>query len=112
MGVDLLNVRDLEKLDHDGPVVMVNLMRFRELAMTWGESGSPDYAALHPRYGASATADQPPRGRPIAPDGRPRWSAVRGLASQTSDSSSAQRSCRRRSRARGAMRSSRRRRRP
>jgi uncharacterized protein (DUF1330 family) len=30
MGVDLLNVRGLSELEHQGPIVMVNLMRFRE----------------------------------------------------------------------------------
>jgi hypothetical protein len=30
MGVDLLNIEGLKALEHQGPVVMVNLMRFFE----------------------------------------------------------------------------------
>ena len=204
MGVDLLNVKGLQELDPLAPVVMVNLMRFRERSLDGDGSGwdaylrysaltvpmikarggtllwtgdakavalgrqdgnqwdylalvyypdvaafidmmtSEDYeqrcdphrtngcaehviiatreayskfkdsvARMEPTgYGASATADQPRLGRPFATDGGPRWSAVPGSASRTSGSSSAQRSCRRRLRARGVMRSSRRRARP
>ena len=43
MGVDLLNVRGLEELDHDGPVVMVNLMRFRERSLDGCGSGWDAY---------------------------------------------------------------------
>jgi hypothetical protein len=43
MGVDLLNVRGLEELDHDGPVVMVNLMRFRERSLDGDGSGWDAY---------------------------------------------------------------------
>ena len=43
MGVDLLNVRGLEKLDHRGPVVMVNLMRFRERSLDGDGSGWDAY---------------------------------------------------------------------
>src|SRR4029078_6131381 len=49
MGVDLLNVRGLEELDHDGPVVMVNLMRFRERSLDgcgWGWDADLRYSAL------------------------------------------------------------------
>ena len=204
MGVDLLNVKGLQALDPLAPVVMVNLMRFRERSLDGDGSGwdaylrysaltvpmikarggtllwtgearavalgrqdgnqwdylalvyyptvaafidmmtSQDYeTALRPAphqrlrrarhhrdqgglqqvqdsvarmeptgCGASATADQPRLGRPFATDGGPRWSAAPGSASRTSGSSSAQRSCRRRLRARGVMRSSRRRARP
>ena len=43
MGVDLLNVRGLEELDRDGPVVMVNLMRFRERSLEGDGSGWDAY---------------------------------------------------------------------
>ncbi len=43
MGVDLLNIRGLEELDHDGPVVMVNLMRFRERSLDGNGSGWDAY---------------------------------------------------------------------
>ena len=43
MGVDLLNVRGLEKLEHQGPVVMVNLMRFRERSLDGDGSGWDAY---------------------------------------------------------------------
>jgi uncharacterized protein (DUF1330 family) len=43
MGVDLLNVGGLEKLGHQGPVVMVNLMRFRERSLDGDGSGWDAY---------------------------------------------------------------------
>jgi uncharacterized protein (DUF1330 family) len=43
MGVDLLNVRGLEKLDLGAPVVMVNLMRFRERSLDGDGSGWDAY---------------------------------------------------------------------
>jgi uncharacterized protein (DUF1330 family) len=43
MGVDLLNIEGLEKLDHQGPVVMVNLMRFRERSLDGDGSGWDAY---------------------------------------------------------------------
>jgi uncharacterized protein (DUF1330 family) len=43
MAVDLLNVRNLEAIDHDGPVVMVNLMRFRERSLDGDGSGWDAY---------------------------------------------------------------------
>src|ERR1700709_923110 len=43
MGVDLLNVRGLEALDHRGPVVMVNLMRFRKRSLDGDGSGWDAY---------------------------------------------------------------------
>ena len=43
MGVDLLNVRGLQALDHQGPVVMVNLMRFRERSLDGDGSGWDAY---------------------------------------------------------------------
>ena len=43
MGVDLLNVRGLEELEHQGPVVMVNLMRFRERSLDGDGSGWDAY---------------------------------------------------------------------
>ena len=45
MGVDLLNVKGLEELDPLAPVVMVNLMRFRERSLDGCGSGW-DYLAL------------------------------------------------------------------
>ena len=43
MGVDLLNVRGLEALEHQGPVVMVNLMRFRARSLDGDGSGWDAY---------------------------------------------------------------------
>ena len=43
MGVDLLNVEGLNYLDHRGPVVMVNLMRFRERSLDGDGSGWDAY---------------------------------------------------------------------
>ena len=43
MGVDLLNVGGLKELGHQGPVVMVNLMRFREHSLDGDGSGWDAY---------------------------------------------------------------------
>ena len=43
MGVDLLNVKGLQELDHLAPVVMVNLMRFRERSLDGDGSGWDAY---------------------------------------------------------------------
>ena len=43
MGVDLLNVRGLTELQQQGPVVMVNLMRFRERSLDGDGSGWDAY---------------------------------------------------------------------
>ena len=43
MGVDLLNVRGLKEADTGGPVVMVNLMRFRERSLDGDGSGWDAY---------------------------------------------------------------------
>ena len=43
MGVDLLNVRGLNELEHQGPVVMVNLMRFHERSLDGDGSGWDAY---------------------------------------------------------------------
>ena len=43
MGVDLLNVRGLKQLEHQGPVVMVNLMRFRARSLDGDGSGWDAY---------------------------------------------------------------------
>jgi uncharacterized protein (DUF1330 family) len=43
MGVDLLNVRGLRELEHQGPVVMLNLMRFRERSLDGEGSGWDAY---------------------------------------------------------------------
>ena len=43
MGVALLNVRGLEKLDQQAPVVMLNLMRFRERSLDGDGSGWDAY---------------------------------------------------------------------
>ena len=43
MGVDLLNVRGLERLARDKPVVMVNLMRFRVRSLDGDGSGWDAY---------------------------------------------------------------------
>jgi len=43
MGVELLNVRNLEAIGSVGPVVMVNLMRFRERSLDGNGSGWDAY---------------------------------------------------------------------
>jgi uncharacterized protein (DUF1330 family) len=43
MAVELLNITGLEKLDRDEPVVMVNLMRFRERSLDGDGSGWDAY---------------------------------------------------------------------
>ena len=43
MGVDLLNVEGLSDLDHQGPVVMVNLMRFYDRSLDGDGSGWDAY---------------------------------------------------------------------
>ena len=43
MGVDLLNVKGLEEIDHDGPIVMVNLMRFRKRSLDGDGTGWDAY---------------------------------------------------------------------
>jgi uncharacterized protein (DUF1330 family) len=43
MGVDLLNVEGLNELDHQGPVVMVNLMRFYARSLDGDGSGWDAY---------------------------------------------------------------------
>jgi uncharacterized protein (DUF1330 family) len=43
MGVDLLNIRGLEAMEPGAPVVMVNLMRFRERSLDGDGSGWDAY---------------------------------------------------------------------
>ncbi len=43
MGVDLLNVRGLQDIDQQGPIVMVNLMRFRDRSLDGDGSGWDAY---------------------------------------------------------------------
>ena len=43
MGVDLLNVRGLKEVDQQGPIVMVNLMRFRERSLDGDGTGWDAY---------------------------------------------------------------------
>jgi uncharacterized protein (DUF1330 family) len=43
MGVDLLNIKGLKELEHRGPVVMVNLMRFHDRSLDGNGSGWDAY---------------------------------------------------------------------
>src|SRR5438045_8977576 len=43
MAVDLLNIKGLKALEHQGPIVMVNLMRFRERSLDGNGSGWDAY---------------------------------------------------------------------
>ena len=43
MGVDLLNVKGLQEMDQQAPVVMLNLMRFRERSLDGDGSGWDAY---------------------------------------------------------------------
>ncbi len=43
MAVDLLNIEGLDAMEHQGPVVMVNLMRFRERSLDGDGSGWDAY---------------------------------------------------------------------
>ena len=52
MGVDLLNVEGLKDLEHQGPVVMVNLMRFRERSLDGDGIGLGCVSALQRADGA------------------------------------------------------------
>src|SRR2546425_11969538 len=79
MGVDLLNVRGLEELDHDGPVVMVNLMRFRERSLDGCGSGWDAYL----RYSALTVPMIKARGATLLSTGDVK-AASRGLEAGTS----------------------------
>jgi uncharacterized protein (DUF1330 family) len=43
MGLDLLHIKGLKELEHQGPIVMVNLMRFRERSLDGDGSGWDAY---------------------------------------------------------------------
>jgi uncharacterized protein (DUF1330 family) len=43
MGVDLLNIKGLKELEHQGPIVMVNLMRFHDRSLDGDGSGWDAY---------------------------------------------------------------------
>src|SRR3982074_2224675 len=43
MGVNLLNIKGLEDMEHQGPIVMVNLMRFRDRSLDGDGSGWDAY---------------------------------------------------------------------
>ena len=43
MAVDLLNIEGLKEMEHQGPVVMVNLMRFRDRSLDGDGSGWDAY---------------------------------------------------------------------
>ena len=43
MSVDLLNIEGLKELEHQGPIVMVNLMRFHERSLDGDGSGWDAY---------------------------------------------------------------------
>jgi hypothetical protein len=48
MGVDLLNIEGLKELEHQGTIVMVNLMRFRERSLDGDGSGWDAYLRTAP----------------------------------------------------------------
>jgi len=66
MGVDLLNVRGLEAMEPGAPVVMVNLMRFRERSLDGDGSGWDAYL----RYSALTVPMIKARGRHAVVDRR------------------------------------------
>jgi hypothetical protein len=43
VGVDLLDIEGLKELEHKGPIVMVNLMRFRDRSLDGDGSGWDAY---------------------------------------------------------------------
>jgi hypothetical protein len=43
VGVDLLNIEGLRDLEHQGPIVMVHLMRFRDRSLDGDGSGQNAY---------------------------------------------------------------------
>ena len=43
MGIDLLNIEVLKELEHQGPIVMVNLMRFHDRSLDGNGSGWDAY---------------------------------------------------------------------
>jgi len=61
MGVELLNVRGLDALERDKPVVMVNLMRFHEHSLDGNGSGWDAYL----RYSALTVPMIKARGGPL-----------------------------------------------
>ena len=62
MGVDLLNINGLKELELQGPIVMVNLMRFRERSLDGDGSGWDAYL----RYSALTVPMIKARGSPGA----------------------------------------------
>ena len=61
MGVDLLNIEGLRELEHQGPIVMVNLMRFHDRSLDGNGSGWEAYR----RYSAHTVKLLKPRGASI-----------------------------------------------
>ena len=77
MGVDLLNIEGLAELEHQGPVVMVNLMRFHDCSLDGDGSGWDAYL----RYSALTVPMIKARGEPCCGPATPRQSrSVRSTA--------------------------------
>jgi hypothetical protein len=74
MGVDLLNIEGLNDLEHQGPVVMVNLMRFHDRSLDGDGSGWNAYLC----YSALTVPMIKARG------GTPLWTGSRGCSNCSS----------------------------
>lgn len=72
MGVDLLNIEGLENLKHDGPIVMVNLMRFHDRSLDGEGSGWDAYL----RYSALTVPMIKARGGTLLWTGNPKAIAL------------------------------------
>jgi hypothetical protein len=70
MGVDLLNIAGLKELEHAGPIVMVNLMRFHDRSLDGDGSGWDAYL----RYSALTVPMIKARGGTLLWTGKPRRS--------------------------------------
>jgi hypothetical protein len=68
MAVDLLNIEGLEETEHQGPIVMVNLMRFRDRSLDGQGSGWDAYL----RYSALTVPMIKARGGTLLWTGEPR----------------------------------------
>jgi uncharacterized protein (DUF1330 family) len=72
MGVDLLNIEGLENLEHDGPIVMLNLMRFHDRSLDGEGSGWDAYL----RYSALTVPMIKERGGTLLWTGNPKAIAL------------------------------------
>ena len=84
MGVDLLNIEGLKDMDRQAPVVMVNLMRFRERSLDGNGSGWDAYGeAIRARLPSTprwADGSRFPQARDVVRLAAPQLAAGKGVA--------------------------------